>query len=77
LTEEEQARLFEVAQSREDGLYAHAATVAFYYGLRACEIKALRWQNVVLSAGVLDIRLSKTAAVWRTLLHSTKYANML
>lgn len=67
LTEEEQARLFEVAQSREDWMYAHAAaTLAFYCGLRACEIKALRWQNVDLSAGILDIRRSKTAAGWRT-----------
>lgn len=34
LTEEEQARLFEVAQSREDWMYAHAAaTLAFYCGL--------------------------------------------
>lgn len=67
LTEEEQARLFEVAQSREDWMYAHAAaTLAFYCGMRACEIKALRWQHVDLSAGVIDIRRSKTAAGWRT-----------
>jgi integrase len=67
LTEEEQARLFEVAQSRPDWLYAHsAATLAFYCGMRACEIKALRWQHVDLVAGVIDIRRSKTAAGWRT-----------
>jgi integrase len=67
LTEEEQARLFEVAQSRADWIYAHAAaTLAFYCGMRACEIKGLRWQHVDLSAGIIDIRRSKTAAGWRT-----------
>ena len=67
LTEEEQARLFEVAQGRPDWMYAHtAATLAFYCGMRACEIKALRWQNVDLDGGTLDIRRSKTPAGWRT-----------
>lgn len=67
LTEEEQARLFEVAQSRDDWMYAHAAaTLAFYCGMRACEIRGLLWQHVDLSAGVIDIRRSKTAAGWRT-----------
>ena len=67
LTEEEQARLFEVAQSREDWIYAHAAaTLAFYCGMQACEIKGLRWKHVDLSAGIIDIRRSKTAAGWRT-----------
>ncbi len=46
LTEEEQARLFEVAQSRPDWMYEHAAaTLAFYCGMRACEIRALRWEK--------------------------------
>jgi integrase len=66
LTEEEQARLFEVAQSRSDWLYAHAAaTLAFYCGMRSCEIKALKWENIDLTAGVLEIRRSKTPAGWR------------
>ena len=48
-------------------MYAHAAaTLAFYYGLRACEIKSLALANVDLSAGILDIRRSKPAACWRT-----------
>src|SRR5882724_3350049 len=67
LTEEEQARLFEVAQSRSDWLYAHtAATLAFYCGMRACEIKALKWKHVDFTAGLVEIRRSKTPAGWRT-----------
>jgi integrase len=63
LTEEEQQRLFEVAQSRPDWLYAHAAsTLAFFCGMRACEIKALRWYNIDFTARTIDIRRSKTAA---------------
>ena len=34
--------------------------------MRACEIKALRWQHGDLSVGVLDIRRSKTPTGWRT-----------
>ena len=61
-----EARLFDVAQSRSDWLYAHAAaTLAFYCGMRACEIKALKWENIDLTAGVLEIRRSKTPAGWR------------
>ena len=57
----------QVAQSREDWMYAHAAaTLAFYCGMRASEIKGLCWQHVDLSAGIIDIRRSKTAAGWRT-----------
>lgn len=67
LTEDEQARLFEVSQSRADWLIAHtAATLAFYCGMRACELKALRWKHVDLVANLLDIRRSKTRAGWRT-----------
>ena len=48
-------------------MYAHAAaTLAFYCGMRACEIKGLCWQHVDLSTGIIDIRRSKTAAGWRT-----------
>ena len=67
LTEEEQARLFEVAQSRSDWLYAYtAAVLGAFCGMRACEIKALQWKDVDLTAGVLDIRRSKTPAGWRS-----------
>jgi integrase len=67
LTTEEQARLFEVAKSRSDWLYAHsAATLAFYCGMRACEIKALKWKDIDLNTSLLEIRRSKTPAGWRT-----------
>jgi len=46
LTPEEQQRLFELACSNPAWLYAYVATtLAFYCGLRACEIKALRWRT--------------------------------
>ncbi len=67
LTAEEQARLFEVAQSREDWLYAYtAAVLGAFCGMRGCEIKALQWKDVDLIANVLDIRHSKTPAGWRS-----------
>jgi len=67
LTEEEQARLFDVAQSRSDWLYAYtAAILGAYCGMRSCEIKALQWKDVDLVTGVLDIRRSKTPAGWRS-----------
>ena len=67
LTEEEQARLFDVAQSRSDWLYAYtAAVLGAYCGMRSCEIKALQWKDVDLVTGVLDIRRSKTPAGWRS-----------
>lgn len=67
LTELDQARLFEVAQSRGDWLFAYtAAVLGAYCGLRACEIKAIRWQDVDLIAGVLEIKRSKTPAGWRS-----------
>ncbi len=63
LTEEEQARLFEVAQSRSDWMYAHAAaTLAFFCGMRSCEMKGLRWQDVDFTTATIDITRSKTAA---------------
>lgn len=66
LTEVEQARLFEVAQSRSDWLYAFTASVlGGFCGMRACEIKALQWKDVDFTAGVLHIRRSKTPAGWR------------
>jgi len=66
LTEEEQIRLFDVARSRSDWLYAYtAAVLGAFCGMRACEIKALQWKDVNFNAGLLDIRRSKTPAGWR------------
>jgi integrase len=67
LTLDEQQRLFEVARSRPGGLYAYvAATLSFYCGLRACEIKGLRWQDIDLANRLLHVRRSKTPAGWRS-----------
>jgi len=66
LTEDEQRRLFEVARSRPEWLFAYvAAALSFYSGLRACEIKGLQWKHVDLEAGRVQIRRSKTPAGWR------------
>jgi integrase len=67
LTEEEQRRLFDVASRTPRWVYAYTAGIlAFYCGLRACEIKALRWKDVDLKHGLIEIRRSKTPAGWRT-----------
>ena len=67
LTEEEQVRLFTLAQSRPRWIYAYtAATLSFYVGMRACEIKPLKWKDVDLFNARLEIRRSKTPAGWRT-----------
>jgi len=67
LTQEEQARLFEVAQSRPDWLYAYTAGIlGAFCGMRGCEIKGLQWRDVDFGAGVLEIRHSKTPAGWRS-----------
>jgi integrase len=66
LTAEEQSRLFDVARTKPAWLFACvAATLSFYCGLRACEIKALRWQDVELANRLLHVRRSKTPAGWR------------
>jgi integrase len=42
-----------------------AAALAFYCGLRACEIRSLRWRNVDWDRKRLSVRRSKTPAGWR------------
>jgi integrase len=67
LTNEEQARLFEVAQSREDWLNAYTAGVlGAFCGMRGVEIRHLQWKDIDLAAGVLHIRRSKTPSGWRS-----------
>ena len=67
LTAAEQERLFAMAQTKPAWLYAYvASTLAFYCGLRACEAKALRWQDVDWSGPLLHVRRSKTPAGWRS-----------
>jgi integrase len=67
LTADEQARLFDVAQSREEWLYAYTAGIlGAFCGMRSVEIRHLQWKHVDLDACVLDIRHSKTPAGWRS-----------
>jgi len=67
LTPEEQQHLFTIARTRPSWLYAYvAATLSFYCGLRACEIKGLRWQDIDLPNRLLHVRRSKTPAGWRS-----------
>src|SRR3989442_15368576 len=67
LTAEEQQQLFAVAQTKPAWLYAYVASaLAFYCGLRACEIEALHWQDVDWSGSLLHVRRSKTPAGWRS-----------
>jgi integrase len=66
LTDEEQARLFELARSKPAWFFAYvAATLDFFCGLRACEIKALQWKHISLEERRLSVRRSKTPAGWR------------
>ncbi len=67
LTTEDQVRLFAMAQTRPAWLYAYVATtLSFCCGLRACEIKALRWRDVHWDNALIEVRRSKTPAGWRS-----------
>jgi integrase len=66
LTDEDQVRLFDVAKSNPAWFFAYvAATLDFFCGLRACEIKALQWKHLSFDDRRLSIRRSKTPAGWR------------
>ena len=66
LTDEQQQTLFALAESKPDWLFAYvAATLAFYCGLRACEIKGLQWKHVDWFGKRLQVRRTKTPAGYR------------
>jgi integrase len=66
LTGDDQARLFEVAKWNPAWFFAYvAATLDFFRGLRACEIKGLQWKHVSWDDRRLSVRRSKTSAGWR------------
>ena len=66
LTDNDQAHLFEIAKSNPAWFFAYtAATLDFFCGLRACEIKALQWKHISWEDRRLSVRRSKTPAGWR------------
>jgi integrase len=66
LTDDVQAHLFTVAKSKPAWVFAYvAATLDFFCGMRACEIKAIQWKHISWQQRKLSIRRSKTPAGWR------------
>jgi integrase len=66
LTDDNQQRLFEAARSKPEWIFAYVASaLAFYCGLRACEIRGLQWKHVDWDNARIQIRRSKTPAGWR------------
>jgi len=66
ITDDDQARLFEVAKSRSAWIFAYvAATLDLFCGLRACEIKGLQWKHISFADRRLSVRRSTTPAGWR------------
>jgi len=54
-------------RERNDWRFAFtAATLSFFCGMRACEIKSLQWKDIDLEKRLIEIRRSKTPAGWRT-----------
>jgi len=60
LTQDELARLFEVAESRGRRLWY---SLAYWAGLRRGELTDLRWSDVDLSRGVIRVRNSKARRI--------------
>ena len=61
LTDRDQKRLFEAARSKPEWIFAYVASaLAFYCGLRACEIRGLQWKHVDWDNARIQIRRSKT-----------------
>jgi len=67
LSEEEQQRLFETAQSNDRWLMAYTAFImGCFSGMRGVEIRHLQWKDIDFDSGKFDIRRSKTSAGWRS-----------
>ena len=68
LTADEQHQLFDLARTRPSLVCTSTsrARLAFYCGLRACEIKVLCWRDIDHTNRLLHVRRSKTPAGWRS-----------